>query len=153
MGRVQGAVEEAAGADKKKAISEAAGEAREAAEDAKQATAEVGEMAADVARTIEESAEKQRVVETVAGTIERAEEVKKEEKVDLLEQINTLREEGTVITYRLNAVLDELETRRTRRTATPKPKLRITASISARSKGFESTSMTPLRPGSHSRAG
>ena len=111
MGRVQGAVEEAAGADNKKAISEAAGEAREAAEDAKQATAEVGEMAADVARTIEESAEKQRVVETVAGTIERAEEVKKEEKVDLLEQINTLREEGTVITYRLNAVLDELETK------------------------------------------
>jgi small conductance mechanosensitive channel len=40
-----------------------------------------------------------------------AEERKKQEKVALLEQVNTLREERTVIIDRLNAVLDELQTK------------------------------------------
>jgi small conductance mechanosensitive channel len=40
-----------------------------------------------------------------------AEEHKKQEKVALLEQVNTLREERTVIIDRLNAVLDELQTK------------------------------------------
>jgi small conductance mechanosensitive channel len=111
MERVQDAVEEAADADSKESISEAAGEAGEAAEDAKQASAEVGETAADIARKVEESAERQRVVETAAETMGRAEEAKKEEKVELLEKVNTLREERTVLTDRLKAVLDELETK------------------------------------------
>jgi small conductance mechanosensitive channel len=108
MERVQDAVEEAADAHSKESISEAAGEVREAVEDAKRATAEVGETAADVAREIEE---KQRVVETAAQTVERAEEAKKEEKVELLEKVNALRAERTLITDRLKAVLDELETK------------------------------------------
>ncbi len=112
MERVQDAVEEVADADNsKESIFEAAGEAREAAEDAKQATAEVGETAADVVLKIEESAEKQRVVKTAAETIERAEVAKKEEKFRLLDRVNALREERTVITDSLKAVLDELETK------------------------------------------
>jgi len=93
------------------ASSSAAEEAGEAAEDAKQATAEVGETAAELAHKIEESAAKQQAVETAAETTERFEEAKKEEKVELLEKVNELREERTLITDRLKAVLDELETK------------------------------------------
>ena len=70
-----------------------------------------GETAAEFAREIEENVDKQRVVETVAETIEGAKEAKKEEKVALLEQVNSLREERTVIADRLKAVLDELKTK------------------------------------------
>jgi small conductance mechanosensitive channel len=55
--------------------------------------------------------EKQQAVKTAAQTMERAEDRKKKEKVALLEQVNTLREERTVIIDRLNAVLDELQTK------------------------------------------
>ena len=62
-------------------------------------------------REIAARPEKQPVVETAAQTMGRAEESKQEEKVALLEQVNTLREERTVIIDRLNAVLDELQTK------------------------------------------
>lgn len=110
MERFREAVEEA-DPKSRESISEAAGKAGEAAEEAKQATAEVGKKVGEVARMIEESAEKQRVVETAAETMEQAEESKKEEKVELLEKVNELRQERTVIIDRLNAVLDELETK------------------------------------------
>jgi small conductance mechanosensitive channel len=110
MERVEEAVE-AADADSSESISRAAGMAGEAAGEAKGATEEAGEKAAELARQIEGSAEKKQAVETAAETMERAEESKKEEKVALLEEVNTLREERTVLIDRLNAVLDELQTK------------------------------------------
>jgi small conductance mechanosensitive channel len=110
LGRVQKAVDEA-DPDSGRSISEAAGEAEEAAEEAQQATAKVGEKAGEAVRKIQESADQQQVVETAAEAMEKAEEAKKDEKVELLERVNELREERTVITDRLNAVLGELETK------------------------------------------
>jgi len=77
--------------------------------DAKQATSASGETAANVARKTEESAENIQTSETTPETIERTKKAKKEEKVSLLEKVNKLREERTLITDRLNRVLDELE--------------------------------------------
>ena len=89
----------------------AAGTAREAAEEGIQATAEAEAKSGEMARSVQQSAEKQRVVESAASTMQQAEEAKKEEKVELLERVNELREERTVLIDRLKAVLDELETK------------------------------------------
>jgi small conductance mechanosensitive channel len=110
MERVEEAVEEA-DSDSSESISKAAGMAGEAAVEAKRATREVGEKAGEVVRQIAEDAEEQQAVETAAESMERVEENKKEEKVALLEQLTTLREERIVLIDRLNAVLDELQTK------------------------------------------
>lgn len=110
MGRVQAAVADA-DPDRKTSISEAAGEAGAAAEQAKEATAAIGERAGAVAHQIQDSAETRQIVATAAETMEKAEDTKKEEKVALLEQVNRLREERTVLVDRLNAVLGELESK------------------------------------------
>jgi len=110
LGEVQDAAEKV-DRTSTESISGAAGTAREAAEEGIQATAEAETKSGAVARSIQQSAEKQKAVESAASTMQQAEEAKKEEKVELLEQVNELREERTVLIDRLKAVLDELETK------------------------------------------
>jgi small conductance mechanosensitive channel len=110
LGRVREAVGDA-DPDSEASIVEAAGKAGEAAEEAREATEEVGNKAAEVAEKIAESADKEEVVEEAAQAMERAEDATKEQKVELLETVNDLREERTVLIDRLKAVLDELETK------------------------------------------
>ncbi len=103
LGRLQQAVEDVDPASRD-SLTETVAEAEAATRQAQQATDEVGTLA----RAAEESAQRERAVDTAAGAME---EAKKERKVELLENVNALREQRTVLIDHLKAVLDELETK------------------------------------------
>jgi small conductance mechanosensitive channel len=96
LGKAKDVVESAT-LGERAAVHQAAGEAEQTTEEAKRATAVVGENV--------------RKAEMLDRTMEQAEEVKKEAKVELLETVNRLREERTQLIDRLNTVLSELESK------------------------------------------
>lgn len=99
LGRAKEVVESAALGERAD-IRQAVGEAEEATQEAKQATAIVEENAAEV-----------EALDTTVTTMERTEGAKKEEKVKLLEKVNSLREERTQLIDHLKTVLAELESK------------------------------------------
>jgi len=97
--------------NKNKSAREAAGQAREATAQAEQAIAETRDKVEEVAERVQESDAHADVVDETAAAMEQAEEDKMEKKVEMLENVNELREERTYFIDRLNSVLDELETK------------------------------------------
>ncbi|MEN8130429.1 MAG: mechanosensitive ion channel domain-containing protein [Pseudomonadota bacterium] len=106
LGRVQEAVEEMDNRG-----SESARKAREATAEAEQAIAETRDRSKEAVQRLEENDPKAVAIDETAAAMERAEEAKKGEKVELLENVNKLREERTMAIDRLKSVLEELETK------------------------------------------
>ena len=85
-------------------LRQAATVARDATQDAEKAT---GEAAAALAA--QQGAETAQALDSTADAMAAAEDAKQQEKIDLLETVNALREERTQLIDRLKTVLDELE--------------------------------------------
>jgi small conductance mechanosensitive channel len=109
LGRVQEATEEVElePEDGKESVRGASAEVRKATAEAKQATDTAERKVGEVA----DSSRKEQMLETTASAVEQAKKAKKDEKVSLLEKLNQLREERTVIIDHLKTVLDELESK------------------------------------------
>jgi small conductance mechanosensitive channel len=107
LGRVQKTAAEVE-PDSQESVRQAAAEVRKATAEAKQATEAVQRKVGEVAQEVADSARKEQMLETTASAVEQAKEAKKDEKVRLLERLNQLREERTVIIDHLKTVLDEL---------------------------------------------
>jgi small conductance mechanosensitive channel len=110
LGRVQKTAAEVE-PDSQESVRQAAAEVRKATAEAKQATEAVQRKVGEVAQEVADSARKEQMLETTASAVEQAKEAKKDEKVRLLERLNQLREERTVIIDHLKTVLDELESK------------------------------------------
>ena len=110
LGRVQDATGEI-DARSSESVREVAGKAQVATDEAQEATTEVAENVDKVLERAETSAAKTQAMDETSVVMEKAEEAKKEQKVDLLEKVNTLREDRTQLIDRLKTVLDELESK------------------------------------------
>ena len=98
--RVQQAVAEADPKDGD-SLRQAATAARDATRDAEKATGEAAAAAL--------AAQQGQALDSTADAMAAAEDAKQQEKIDLLETVNALREERTQLIDRLKTVLDELE--------------------------------------------
>lgn len=107
LDKVQESVTEA-NLDDKSSIRKAAGQAEEATHVAQQATAMVEEKVSTALGNAEKHVEKTALMEQTESTMEQLETAKRDEKVELLESVNTLREERTLIIDNFKAVVTEL---------------------------------------------
>ncbi|NEX22444.1 mechanosensitive ion channel [Thiorhodococcus mannitoliphagus] len=98
--------------ERQASVQKAATEAKQATEEAKQATAEAESKASKAVEIITAGdGPTEAQLETATSAIQAAQDVKKDEKVELLEQLNALREARTLAIDRLKTVLDELESK------------------------------------------
>lgn len=111
VGRVGESVDSAAAKGDAEDVKAAAKAVRETSEEAQGATQRLKDEAQAATEEIPDLADQTQTVGVVAQTMDAATEQKQEEKVDLLETVNTLREERTQLIDRFKAVLDELETK------------------------------------------
>jgi small conductance mechanosensitive channel len=89
-------------------LRDAAAKAKAATDEAVAASDSVVEKASDAASVAAESLSPDALAET-AAVVEQAKEEKKEQKINLLEAVTTLREERRQLTDRFDAVLDALQ--------------------------------------------
>jgi len=108
--RVRTAVNEAVSTDSQSPEG-AVNEVREATRDAQQATDEVREKAGSAMRAAGDADAQVQGMDSAAQAMADAKQEKEQEKLDLLEQVNTLREARTQLLDRLKAVIAELETK------------------------------------------
>ena len=109
VGRVGESVDSAAAKGDAEDVKAAAKVVRETSEEAQGATQRLKDEAQAATEEITDLADQTQTVGAVAQTMDAATEQKQEEKVDLLEAVNTLREERTQLIDRFKAVLDELD--------------------------------------------
>ena len=109
VGEVKATLETGAGASGGEVA--VADKAAEQAEQAKEATDKMQESLSHSVEGVVEATEKAAALDQAVAVVEKAGEIRKQEKIGLLETVTRLREQRTLLLDNMRAVVDELETK------------------------------------------